>query len=126
MCDKGCGKYKKRKLSGSTNGLGIQITATTNGARQYLHVALPSVAANEFDEVYLSATNITGSAVKLTVLWGWNNSSDQIIVSIPAQAGLTCIVPGLVLQGGGEVTAFADTASAVTVHGYVNRYENNN
>lgn len=115
--------YKKRKLSQSDSGLGILVTGTAKASRIWIHVATDSKAANEWDEVFLQATNPTANPVKLTILWGWDNDSDQIILTIPAQTGLVTIVPGLPLQNGAQVSAFAETANAITIHGYVHRYE---
>jgi len=115
--------YKKRKLSQSSSGLGILVPGTALASRVWLHIATPSAAANEWDEVFLYATNPTANSAKLTLLWGWTNDWDKIILTIPAQSGLVTVVPGLLLQNNAEVSAWADTANAITIHGYVHRYE---
>jgi hypothetical protein len=44
----------------------------------------------------------------------------NIVVTLAAQAGLVPIVPGLILQNGMVVKAFASVASKVTLSGFVN------
>lgn len=117
--------YKKRKLSGSTDGRGIKIAATVTPGT-LLHTALASLAADEWDEIWLRATNTSAAAVKLTVEWGGTTApDDQIEITIPPEAGFTEVVPGHVLQNGAIVRAFAATANVVIVHGFVNRYQQN-
>ncbi len=116
--------YKKRKLSASTDGRGVKVGATASPGT-LLHQALASTAANEWDEVFLKAVNTSASAVKLTVEWGGTTSPDDLVeITIPAESGFTEVIPGHVLQNGAAVRAFADTAGVVVIHGYVNRYEN--
>lgn len=115
--------YKKRKLSASTNGRGLKVGATTTPGT-LIHTSLESVGANEWDEVFLYAVNTSANAVKLTIEWGSTSSpDDRIVLTIPPESGLTQVVPGLVLQGTAAIRAFAATTNVVTLHGYVNRYE---
>lgn len=115
--------YKKRKLSGSTDGRGIKVSATSTPGT-LIHTALSTIAANEWDEVWLKAINTSGSAVKLTVEWGGTTSPDDLLeVTIPAEDGFTEVIPGHVLQNGAEVRAFAATADGIVIHGFVNRFE---
>ncbi len=44
-------------------------------------------------------------------------------MTIPAQGGLTEVIPGNLLQNAAIVRAFAATANVLVIHGYVNRYE---
>lgn len=123
MCEDGCGKFKKRKLSASDGGRGIKVVATASPGT-LVHQATASVAANEWDAVWLRAVNTSGSAVKLTVEWGGaGNPDDQVEVTIPAESGFTEVIPGHVLQNGKEVRAFAASANALVLHGFVHRYE---
>lgn len=115
--------YQKRKLSGSSDGRGIVVTASASPGA-LIHTALSSVAANEWDEIFIEAVNTSGSAVKLTVEWGGTSSpDDHIEVTIPAESGFTEVIPGHVLQNGAEVRAFAATADVIVLHGFVNRYQ---
>ena len=123
MCNGGCPKYKKRKLSGSTDGRGIKVAATASPGT-LIHTATDSKAANEWDEVYIQATNTSASAVKLTIEWGGTtNPDDQVMITIPAQSGFTEVISGNLLQNATVVRAFAATANVLVIHGYVNRYE---
>ena len=106
MCERDFRDFKKRKLSGSSDGRGIK------------------VAANEWDEVWIKAVNTSASGVKLTLEWGGTTSPDDLIeITIPAESGFTTVIPGHVLQNGREVRAFADTANVIVLHGFVNRFE---
>ena len=115
--------YQKRKLSGSVDGRGIKVSASASPG-SLIHTALSSVAANEWDEIFIQAVNSSESAVKLTLEWGATNSPDDLIeLSIPAESGFTQVIPGHVLQNGAVVRAFAATADVIVLHGYVNRYQ---
>ena len=115
--------YQKRKLSGSADGRGIKVAATiTPGS--LVHTASSSVAANEWDEIFIQAVNTSDAAVKLTVEWGGTDSpGDLIEVTVPAESGFTEVIPGHVLQNGALVRAFAAQADVIILHGYVNRYQ---
>ena len=115
--------YQKRKLSGSVDGRGIKVAASGSPGTM-IHTALSSVAANEWDEIFIGAVNASGSDVKLTVEWGGTNSpDDHIEVTIPAESGFTEVIPGHVLQNGAVLRAFAAAADVIVLHGYVNRYQ---
>jgi hypothetical protein len=117
--------FKKRKLSASTDGRGIKVAATGSPGTA-VHTATASIAANEWDEMWIKAVNTSGSAVKLTVEWGGTTSPDDLIeVTIPAEQGFTEVISGHVLQNGAVVRAFADTANVLVLHGFVNRFEQN-
>ena len=115
--------YQKRKLSGSSDGRGIKVSADSSPGTA-IHSALSSVAANEWDEIFIQAVNTSGSDVKLTIEWGGTSGpGDHIEVTIPAESGFTEVIPGHVLQNGAIVRAFAATADVIVLHGYVNRYQ---
>ena len=115
--------YQKRKLSGSIDGRGIKVTATVSPG-SLIHTALDSVAANEWDEIFIQAVNTSAAAVKLTVEWGGvSNPDDLIEITIPAESGFSEVISGNVLQNGATVRAFAAQADVIVLHGYVNRYQ---
>lgn len=115
--------FKKRGLSGSTDGRGIKVAATSTPGT-LVHTALASTAANEWDEVTLWAVNSSGSAVSLTVQMGGTNSPDDLItVNVPAGGGLLQVIPGLVMQNGIEIRAFAAIANVLVIFGSIQRYE---
>lgn len=114
--------FDKLTLSGSTDGRAIKVAATgTPGTLIHTASATPTV----FDEIWLYAMNTDTTARKLTVEWGGTTSPDDLIeITIPAEAGFTLVVPGLVIKGNATplvVRAFAASANVVTIHGYVNR-----
>lgn len=110
-------------LSGSTGGRAIKVAATaTTGTT--IHAT--GTSSSVIDEVWIYAYNSDAVAVTLTVEWGGTTApDDNVKVDIPPKAGLTLVVPGLILTGTGAaartVSAFADTTNVVTVSGYVNR-----
>lgn len=114
--------FAKQTLSSSTDGRAILITQTAT-AGTTIHTG--SSTATTFDEVWLYATNTSSSSVKLTVEWGGTSvPGDLIEVTVPAESGLTLVIPGLVIKGNATplvVRAFASTGSVVTVSGFVNR-----
>jgi hypothetical protein len=106
-------------LSGSTDGRGVKVAATSS-AGTTIHTATSS--ATDCDVVTIYAYNSSGSAVNLTIEFGGvSDPDDLIILSIPAQTGLTLILPDLVLRNSLVVRAFAGTTNVVMVQGFVNR-----
>ena len=106
-------------LSGSTNGKGIKVAATSS-AGDTIHTATSSTS--DCDVVTLYAYNSSASAVTLTVQWGGTTAvDDDIKLSIPSLSGLTLVVPDLVLRNSLLVKAYAGTTNVVTITGFVNR-----
>lgn len=110
--------YTKNKLSGSTNGLPIKVVATgTLGTT--IHTAVSGTSP--WDEIWLWAFNSDPAAQTLTIEYGGATVPDQsIVASIPAQSGLVLIIPGLLLNNGLVITAFASKANVITLSGYIN------
>lgn len=113
----------KIKLSGSTDGRGIKIAATAT-AGTLLHTAVSGTTS--YDELWLWVVNSqasgTAATVKLTVEFGGVSSpDDHIEYFVPAEDGLYLLVPGLPIQNGVVVRAFAATTNVLIAHGYVNR-----
>lgn len=106
-------------LSGSTNGRGIQITATSSPGT-VIHTA--TNASGQIDQIRLYFANLHSDAVLVTVQWGGTSTSDQIITSVPYKAGLTLEIPSLPLAGGLIVRAFANVANVVNVFGGFSTY----
>lgn len=114
--------YNKLVLSGSTDGAGILIAANATPGTT-IHTA--SATASTLDEIWLYAVNSESSAIKLTIEWATATAPNgNIELTVPAEAGLTLVVPGLVLKGNATplvVKAFAATANKIIIHGYVNQ-----
>lgn len=110
----------KTLLSGSTNGRGIKVAATATPGT-LIHTATASTTTVQ-DEIWIWAVNSSAAAVQLNIEFGGTAApDDNISVAVPAVAGLVLVIPGLVLQGGAVVRAFAASAKVVMVHGFVNR-----
>jgi len=120
--------FSKLKLSGSNDGRGILVAGSTLAAATPIHTT-PSANTLVTDEVWLYAVNSSATTVKLTVLFGGTTDpQDTIEISVAGESGLVLLVPGLMLQSNTSpntrsVAAFANTASVVNIHGYVNRIE---
>ena len=110
----------KRKLSGSTDGKPVLVVATAT-AGTTIHTAVAGTTAGTFDEIWLWAYNGHTAAVILTIEFGGATVPDQnIIVTLASKSGLVPVVPGLILQNGMVVKAFASQANLVTINGFVN------
>jgi hypothetical protein len=116
--------YSRQLLSGTpANGRVIPVAATATPGTQ-IHQAIAGTSA--FDELYLWASNVTASAVPLTIEWGGvTDPGDHVVkaLSIPANSPPIPIVTGQVLQNSLNVKAFAGTGSAINISGYVNRIQ---
>ena len=110
----------KRKLSGSTDGKAIKVAASASTGTT-IHTAVAGTTAGTFDEIWLWAYNGHTANVDLTIEFGGTSVPDQnIIVTLASKSGLIPIVPGLILQNGAVVTAFASSTNVVTISGFVN------
>ena len=103
-------------------GLGTLVVATATLGTT-IHTG--ANVATTVDEVWLYANNTHSSAVTLTIEFGGVAAKDKIQTSLAlSPGGLILICAGLVLQGNTTpkvITAFAGTASVVSVFGFVNR-----
>jgi hypothetical protein len=114
--------YSKVALSQATTGVPIAVGATggvgTNGT------TIHATGTSGIDEIWLYATNTDSTARTLTIQFGGNALISQVQQSIPANSGLTLIIPGLILAPSGSaitVYAYASITSVVNISGYVNR-----
>lgn len=115
--------FTKTTLSGSTQGKAIKVAATASVGTT-IHAT--GTSASIIDEIWLYAYNSSAGAVTLTIQYGGTTAVDNDIkLTIPASAGLTLVVPGLLLTGTGSaantVYAYAGTTNVITISGYVNR-----
>ena len=111
--------FVKRTLSGADHGAGIEITQTST-AGNTIHTATASTTAGTYDEVWLWAANNHTADVLLTIEYSGADHAQNIIRTIPFKAGLVPVVPGLILQDGMTVKAFAATTAVITLFGFVN------
>ena len=112
----------KQVLSGSTDGRGILIAATS-GTGTLIHTG--SNSSSVIDEVWLYISNPDSTVHTVTFQWGGTTSPNDIITTfVNVNQGLILVSPGLVLNGNAtqlNIRAFADAANKVTIFGYVNR-----
>jgi|TARA_E500000305_G_scaffold96662_1_gene86851 hypothetical protein len=111
--------YAKVKLSGGTTGKNIKVVPTAT-AGTTIHTAV--AGTSDLDEVWLYACNTDSTDRKLTIEYGGVTSPDDLTeVTIAAEAGWVLVCPGLLLQNGLIIKAFAAAANVVMINGYVNR-----
>ena len=109
--------------SGSTNGRAVLVVATAT-AGTILHTVV--TGTTDMDEVYIWAYNDHTADVLLTIAWGGATTpGDTFRYTVPFDDGLHLIVPGIRLQNGLVVRAFAAEASVVTCAINVNRLHQN-
>jgi hypothetical protein len=113
--------FSKTILSGSTDGRGILVAATSSPGTT-IHTG--SATAATLHEVWLYAQNYDTTDRKLTIQWGGTTAgTDDIEYTVKAENGLYLIAPGLLIKGNATpliVRAFAATGTAIVIHGYVN------
>lgn len=111
--------FSKIALSGSTNGRQIKVVPIVT-VGTLIHTAI--AGSSDLDEIWLWAYNHDTVARVLTIEYGGVASPDDLIkANLSPQSGLILIVPGLLLQNGLVVGAFAAAANLVMISGYVNR-----
>ena len=101
----------------TADGLATLVVATATLGTT-IHTA--ATGTSDLDEIWIYANNSHSAAVLLTIEWGGAAAKDRIQFTIPSKSGLNLIVPGLLLQNGKLVTAFAGTANVIGLHVFVN------
>lgn len=110
----------KRILSGTTNGRPLKLSATSTPGT-LVHTAVSGTTPGMYDEIWLWAHNSSASSVTITVEFGGTSAPDDTITTtLASKEGLVPILPGLILQNGCIVRAFAGTTNVITVVGFVN------
>ena len=115
--------FSKAKLSGTpADGRGVKV-ANTGSPGTVIHTAV--AGTTDWHEIWIWATNTDTSPRKLTIEYGGVASPDDTIeVTIPAEDGLSLVIPGLILQNGLIIKAFCESTNVVILHGYVNIIDN--
>lgn len=113
--------FSKAVLSGSTDGRGIKVAATSSPGTT-IHTG--SATPTHFHKVWLYAVNTDSVARTITVQWGGTTSpDDSISVTLaPSSVGPVLIAPGFIIKGNATplvVKAFCATANVVVIHGEV-------
>jgi hypothetical protein len=106
-------------LSGSTDGAGIKIAATSS-AGTTLHTAISET--DQIDRVWLYLYNSHSSDVEVTFEIGGTTSPDNhVVLTVPADDGLYLALDGLPIQNSKTIAAFAGTTNVVIAYGHVLR-----
>lgn len=105
--------------SGSTNGLGI-LVAATSGTGTLIHTA----TSDQKDSVVLYAFNNHTSSVDLTLQIGGTASGNLRVITLPAKNGPYPIYHGIPLTGSTVVGAIASVANVVVIDALINRVPN--
>ena len=104
---------------------GIALTATTSGSPDIIHTS--SATADIFDEVWVYCCNTNASALDVTfqTATGAGASRTEITtINLDSKDGLVCIIPGLVLDNGYRLEAYAPSnPGSINVFGFVNRLD---
>tara|TARA_Y100000310_G_scaffold330207_1_gene401477 strand:+ start:1534 stop:1914 length:381 start_codon:yes stop_codon:yes gene_type:complete len=109
-----------RVLSGSTDGRGIAVAATSTPGTT-IHTA--SSGINSADQLYLYAVNSDTVDRDLTIEFGGTTDPDDLItITITKDVVPVEVIPGFLLRNGLVVKAFASAASVIMVHGYIKKF----
>lgn len=112
--------YSKVLLSGSTQGKGVKVAATSIGSGTTIHTAVSGTSSIDFITLY--AQNTDTQSRKLTIGWGGTTDPDDLIeVTIPAESGLVPVAIKLPLQNSLIVKAAAAAANVIIIFGEVSR-----
>ena len=115
--------FSARIPSGSTNGRMVKVVATATPGTT-LHTAV--TGTDDMDEVWIWAVNSDTTDRKLTIEFGGVTAPDNLIeYTVPAENGFHLIVPGIRLQNGLVVAAFAATANVIMCAVNINRMHRN-
>lgn len=113
--------YTKTILSGSTDGRGIKVAASSTPGT-LIHTGPTNTA--ELHEVWLWVTNTDTNNRKITIEWGGVGSPDDHIENyLSPESGLLLIVPGLLIKGNATplvVRAFGSGSNSINVFGHAN------
>lgn len=107
---------KEFLTGGAGNGQPIAVAAIAT-VGTLIHTA----DATAKDELHLAAVNVTAADVILTIEFGGVTTAHKIVVEIVRESGLIIVVDKRILSGGLIVGAFAGTANAINIVGFVNR-----
>ena len=105
--------------SGTANGNMVSITQTATAGNN-LHTAI--TGTNHIDEVYVYACNIHTADVLLTLEIDGVAAANQVKYTVPYNDGFHLVLPGIRMENGGTVAAFAGTTAVINCIVVVNRY----
>ena len=111
--------YTKNVLSASNNGRGILINNSTGTDGTTLHTVPTGTTGH--DEVWIYAYNRAGADRNITILFGGASDTDKIESILPSGDGMYTLIPGLPLNNGLIIRAYATVTESVNIFGFVNR-----
>ena len=122
--------YSKVKLSTSAEGQPTLSTSTSAGSPTTIHDT--TTTATTLDELWLYCSISHSADVELILFYGYDSAgsvptapANTLYQTITTKAGMTLVIPGLVLANDGtnatRVSAYSATGSVLNLWGYVNR-----
>tara|TARA_Y100000310_G_scaffold345703_1_gene468514 strand:+ start:3832 stop:4197 length:366 start_codon:yes stop_codon:yes gene_type:complete len=115
--------FSKIILSGSTDGEGIAVTATTASQGTTIHTAVTG-AAESIDEIYIYAYSAVTTIATLSLAIGPTTATGSRLsytVTADDLSGLHLVYPGIPLRNAKVVKAYATTADVFNLFGFANR-----
>jgi hypothetical protein len=103
-------------LSGSTNGLGIVVTATAT-AGTTIHTAIAGTTSIHEVTLYAVNNDADGEVRTLTIEFGDVVATSGWKMPVPASAGPVLVCERFPLRNGEVIAAYADEASDVQIFG---------
>ena len=116
--------YTVEKLSGSTDGKQIKVTATAIGSGVTIHTA--TSGSGDIDLITLYATNNDADGETRTLCIGWGGTTDPddlAYFSIPCKDGEVLICERKPIMNSLVIKASADEANDVQISGRVERVD---
>ena len=108
-------------LSGSTNGLGIQVTGTSSAADVTIHTAVSGTTSYDLITLWAVNEDADGEPRTLTIAFGGESAANTFTVPVNPRVGQVLICDSLPLRNSLVVGAWADEASDVVIYGSVLR-----
>ena len=104
-------------LSGSTNGRGINVTATVPSGADTVHAA--AAGTDQMEYVTIEGVNTHTATVTLTLEYGGTGAGDKITIQIGPDRGFSVVVDRLPINNGLVIRAYASVSGVVNLFGQV-------
>lgn len=112
--------YTKLGHSVSSKGEPTVVVATGSPGT-LVHTAVDDPEEVTVDEIFIWATNNSGTDVQLTLEFGGLGATYYLVEVIPSTEGPILIVPGWPVWAGMNIRAFCAVSESVSLSGFVNR-----
>ena len=110
--------FTKILLSGSANGRGIPITATSSPG-DTVHTSVSGTS--DLDEIWIYTVNQSGSGAVIVIEFGGTDPSDDITVNMHNNVGMQLVIPGMLLNNSTVVSVYTSVGTGIIIQGFVNR-----